>query len=74
MERLEDSKVSEVILALDATVEGDATALFLKEQIQNKFPEIKVTRTAMGLPSGSSLEFLDASTLENALAHRTTLE
>jgi recombination protein RecR len=67
-------EVKELIIAVDATVEGDATALFIRDQVRNRFPGVKVTRTALGLPAGSSVEFLDPSTLENALLHRTAYE
>jgi len=73
-ERVRLHSVTEVILALDATVEGDATALYLRDQFRAQFPTVKLTRTAMGLPAGASVEYLDASTLENALVHRTEFE
>ena len=57
-----------MILALDSTLEGDATALFLKDQLENQ--NIKVTRLAFGLPLGSSLDFVDEGTLAKALAGR----
>lgn len=72
--RLETGSVQEVILALDATVEGDATAFYIKEYVKEHYPTVKLSRTAMGLPAGSSLEYLDASTLESALNHRTQFE
>jgi len=72
--RVATQNVTEVILAVDATVEGDATALFIRDQVKNRFPNLQLSRTAMGLPAGSSVEFLDPSTLENALMHRTHFE
>lgn len=72
--RLETGEVSELILALDPTVEGDATALFLKDHLRTRFPDVRLTRTAVGLPAGSSVEYMDSSTLESALNSRTTLE
>lgn len=72
--RIEAENVEELIIAVDPTIEGDATGLFIKDQMQSRFPAVRVTRTALGLPSGSSVEYLDPSTLENALLHRTTLE
>ena len=65
-ERIKSLNVQELILALDSTLEGDATALFLKEQ----FPHIHVSRLALGLPLGSSLDFVDEGTLSQALAGR----
>jgi recombination protein RecR len=72
--RLESGKVQELILALDATVEGDATAFYLKDLCKKHFPKVSLTRMALGLPAGSSVEYLDPSTLESALQHRTPLE
>lgn len=66
-------KTNELILAFDATLEGDATALYIKQQLSEKGLDIKVSRTALGLPAGSSVEYLDPSTLEHALAHRFEL-
>lgn len=66
--RLTELQIKEMIIALDSTLEGDATSLFLKEQIQEwGFP---VSRLAFGLPIGSSLDFVDGSTLARALTGR----
>ncbi len=73
VERVVSETVVEVIFALDATVEGDATALYIREQIRARSPQAVVTRTALGLPAGASVEYLDPSTLESALLHRTQL-
>ncbi len=60
--------IQEVIIAFDSTLEGDATALFLKQKIE-KFG-LKTTRLAFGLPIGSSLDFVDYATLEKAFTGR----
>lgn len=60
--------VQEVILALDSTLEGDTTALYLKEQLASC--EVKVSRLAFGLPMGSSLDFVDGGTLSHAFTGR----
>jgi recombination protein RecR len=66
--RLGILQIKEIIIALDSTLEGDTTSLFLKEQIQEwGFP---VSRLAFGLPIGSSLDFVDGSTLARALTGR----
>lgn len=67
-ERCTDSSISEAIIAFDSTLEGDATALFLKEKIEGM--GIKTTRLAFGLPMGSSLEYVDYGTLERAFTGR----
>ncbi len=74
VQRLEQQKptpIREVILATNATVEGDATALYLANLL--KPLEIKITRLARGLPSGSDLEYSDAATVSAALSHRHEL-
>lgn len=70
LRRVAENNFDEIILAFDATLEGDATALYIKQQLSEKGLEVKVSRTALGLPAGSSVEYLDPSTLEHALAHR----
>lgn len=71
MERIKSIGITEVILALDSTLEGDATSLFLKEELHRN--NIKVSRLALGLPVGSSLDFIDEGTLSQALSGRQAL-
>lgn len=66
--RITSLQIKEIIIALDSTLEGDTTALFLKEQIQEW--GLPVSRLAFGLPIGSSLDFVDGSTLARALTGR----
>lgn len=58
----------ELILALDSTLEGDATALFLKKELEPL--ALKTSRLALGLPMGSSLDYIDGGTLARAFAGR----
>jgi recombination protein RecR len=58
----------ELILALDSTLEGDATALFLKKELETL--SLKTSRLALGLPMGSPLDYIDGGTLARALAGR----
>ncbi len=67
-EFLQKVKAKEVLLALDATLEADATALYLKKQLDHW--GIAVSRLAFGLPLGSSLEYVDGGTLARALIGR----
>lgn len=60
--------VREVILGLNPTLEGDGTALYLSDQI--KTAQIKVTRLARGLPTGSQLEFANKAVLADAIEGR----
>lgn len=67
-QRLADLPPREVIIALDSTLEGDATSLYLKEKIAQL--GITVSRLAFGLPMGSPLEYVDESTLSRAFVGR----
>jgi len=64
-----DSRIEEVILATNPTVEGEATAIYLSQIIQPLGK--KVTRLAYGLPSGVSIEYADELTLSRAFEGRT---
>lgn len=66
--RITSLQIKEIIIALDSTLEGDTTSLFLKEQILEW--GLPVSRLAFGLPIGSSLDFVDGSTLARALTGR----
>ena len=66
--RVQAGKVREVILATNPSMEGDYTASYLRQQLEN-FP-LRVTRLARGLPVGGDLEYADQSTLLRALAGR----
>jgi len=61
-------KVKEMILALNFTLEGETTSLYLQKTFKDK---IKITRLAKGLPAGSDLEYADQTTLKNALKFRS---
>ncbi len=63
-----EQKVAEVILGLNPDMEGDTTALYLTEELQNR--GVKVTRLARGLPSGSQLEYASRAVLADAIEGR----
>lgn len=69
--RIDDDNVQEIILATNASVEGESTALFIQQQIGNR--SVKVTRLARGLPIGVDLEYADQITLGRALEGRQAL-
>lgn len=69
--RLNNSEVSEIIMATNPTVEGEATAMYLSRLL--KPLGIKVTRLAYGIPVGGDLEYADEVTLARALEGRTVL-
>jgi len=64
---------SEIILALSADVEGEATAHYLAELLRAEFPSLPVTRIAQGLPAGGGLESADELTLSRALTGRVQM-
>lgn len=68
--QLDDGEVDEIILALGTTVEGEATAHYIRELADE---EITVSRIAQGVPLGGELEFVDGATLAQALRGRTPL-
>lgn len=73
MDRIEKDDVKEVIIATNPSVEGESTALLLQKLIIEKYPELKITRLARGLPLGVDLAYADQITLSAALENRTNL-
>ena len=71
LHRLEDERVTEVIMATNPTVEGDYTAVYLSRLL--KPLHIKVTRLAYGIPVGADLEYADEVTLSRSLEGRSEL-
>ncbi|MDO4889655.1 MAG: recombination mediator RecR [Candidatus Saccharibacteria bacterium] len=71
--RVAEDKVKEVIIATNPSVEGESTALLLQKVLGEKYPELKITRLARGLPLGVDLSYADQITLSAALAGRTEL-
>lgn len=69
--RIDEDDVEEIILATNASVEGESTALYIQQQIGDL--EVKVTRLARGLPIGVDLEYADQITLGRALEGRQAL-
>jgi recombination protein RecR len=70
VKRIKEDEVKELILATNASVEGESTALLIMEQV-GKLP-VKITRLARGLPVGVDLEYADQITLTRALEERKT--
>lgn len=68
--RLEQESISEVIVALSATVDGQATAHYVSDTIHKRFPDIEISRLAHGVPVGGELDYLDEGTLMTALKSR----
>ena len=71
IERVDEDDVKEIILATNASVEGESTALYIRQQIGDR--DVKLTRLARGLPIGVDLEYADQITLSRALEGRQTI-
>lgn len=67
----EGPTIKEIILALDADIEGDTTALYLAKALQGK--NVKISRIAHGIPIGSDIDFIDDRTMGRALENRVQL-
>lgn len=70
IKRLEKNGASEIILATNPTMEGDATAMYITRDIKEVKPEVRITRIGRGLPIGADLEYADETTIERALEGR----
>lgn len=70
-QRIEAQAITEMILATNTTVEGEATAHYIVNMVKDR--SIKCTRIAYGVPVGGELEYLDINTLARAFAARTSL-
>lgn len=68
LRRVDQEAFQELILATNPTMEGEATAMYLRQQLEGK--EIRITRLARGLPSGGDLEYADVTTLSQAIQGR----
>lgn len=69
---IENNQISEVILALSVTVDGQSTAHYITDLLHNK--NVKITRLAHGVPMGGELNYLDDGTIANALKSRANLK
>ena len=72
LQRLQEEEIQEVILATNPTVEGEATAYYITEQVKSL--GAKVSRIAHGVPLGGELEYVDAGTLAHALNGRRLVD
>ena len=73
MKRISLKSTNEIILATNPTLEGEATSMYLSNFIKDNFNNIKVTKLAKGLASGTDLEYSDFNTLSNAFENRTNI-
>jgi len=70
IKRIKDDKIKEIILALNFTLEGETTSLYLNKILKD---HLKITHLAKGLPAGSDLEYADETTLASALKYRNEI-
>ncbi len=73
LDRIDNGKVTEVILATSPSVEGDATAEHIR-QLLSQYSHLIVTRIALGLPVGADLDYQDQVTVARALSGRRQME
>jgi recombination protein RecR len=68
IERANKSEVDEIILALNATIDGQTTAYYITDQLKDC--DVRVSRLAHGVPVGGELDYMDDGTLQTALQSR----
>ena len=71
LDRIEADEVREIIIALDASVEGETTSLYIQRLLQDK--DVKLTRLATGIPVGGALAYTDEVTLQRAFQFRRSI-
>ncbi|MAU24177.1 MAG: recombination protein RecR [Chloroflexi bacterium] len=69
-----DDRVKEIIVATNLNLEGEATAMYINQVISESDGNIKVTRLARGMPSGSDIEYADETTISHALGSRIKID
>lgn len=72
IKRIRSGQVKEIVMATNPTMEGDGTALYISSLIKNT--DVKITRLARGLPTGTELEFASGNILAEAILGRQNLE
>lgn len=71
LDRVEKEKISEIILALKPSIEGETTMQYIKKLLSDK--EVKVSKIATGVPIGADMEYIDSLTLELAIDERKNM-
>ena len=69
--RVKNGKIKEIILALNPSMEGETTSLYISKMLEGL--DIKVTKIAAGVPVGADMEYLDSITIQRALEGRTEI-
>ena len=68
LKRIKSRNIDEVVIALNPSVEGDATTMFMAQELEKL--GVKVSRLARGVPAGASIDYIDDTTLCRALEER----
>ncbi len=68
-----ESRIKEIIIATNPTMEGEATSMYLLKKIKAENPDLKISRLGMGIPTGADLEYADENTLNQAIEGRREL-
>ncbi|TET97865.1 MAG: recombination protein RecR [Anaerolineales bacterium] len=71
IDRIQEGTIEELIIATNPTLEGEATAMYIKQSLEGN--DVRITRLARGLPSGGDLEYADITTLSQALQGRSEI-
>ncbi len=75
LDRLRTGGIREILLALNPTIEGETTVLYLTKAVRERgFPGVRLTRLARGLPAGADIEYADEITLENSVRNRSEIQ
>lgn len=71
--RIKEGGITELIIATNPTMEGEATSMYITKQVKSINPDLRITRLGMGIPTGADLEYADETTLTQALEGRREL-
>jgi len=69
-----DNSIKEVVVATNLNLEGEATAMYINQLVRDRNKNVKVTRLARGMPSGSDIEYADETTISHALGSRIKID
>jgi recombination protein RecR len=69
VERIKRKRFKEIIIATNPTVEGDATAFYIKEKIK-EISDVKLLKITSGIPVGGSIDMMDEMTISQSFKHR----
>lgn len=73
LKRVKAPNISEVVLATNPTMEGEATAMYIDKQIKEINPGLRISRIGRGLPIGADIEYADEVTLQRAMEGRSQI-